>query len=124
ACRVGIWRCAGRDLCRRGGRDPTGGVARRGGGTGAAAGGIRHSPERGRRRGRRPHGAFRSRSLPGHPRRAHTVTPPGIRPRIDGMSAGESFYITTPIYYPSDVPHIGHGYTTVAVDTLARWHRQ
>ncbi|GAA2914455.1 methionyl-tRNA synthetase [Microbacterium keratanolyticum] len=40
------------------------------------------------------------------------------------MPAGESFYITTPIYYPSDVPHIGHGYTTVAVDTLARWHRQ
>ncbi|GAA4352388.1 methionine--tRNA ligase [Microbacterium rhizosphaerae] len=35
-----------------------------------------------------------------------------------------SFYITTPIYYPSDVPHIGHGYTTVAVDMLARWHRQ
>ena len=40
------------------------------------------------------------------------------------MPAGESFYITTPIYYPSDVPHIGHGYTSVAVDTLARWHRQ
>ena len=40
------------------------------------------------------------------------------------MPTGESFYITTPIYYPSDVPHIGHGYTTVAVDTLARWHRQ
>ena len=40
------------------------------------------------------------------------------------MTSGESFYITTPIYYPSDVPHIGHGYTTVAVDTLARWHRQ
>ena len=40
------------------------------------------------------------------------------------MSNGESFYITTPIYYPSDVPHIGHGYTTVAVDALARWHRQ
>ncbi|MGC5222913.1 methionine--tRNA ligase [Micromonospora sp. DT81.3] len=40
------------------------------------------------------------------------------------MPNGESFYITTPIYYPSDVPHIGHGYTTVAVDTLARWHRQ
>ena len=40
------------------------------------------------------------------------------------MPAGESFYITTPIYYPSDVPHIGHGYTTVAVDALARWHRQ
>ncbi len=40
------------------------------------------------------------------------------------MPAGESFYVTTPIYYPSDVPHIGHAYTTVAVDTLARWHRQ
>lgn len=40
------------------------------------------------------------------------------------MSTGQSFYITTPIYYPSDLPHIGHGYTTVAVDTLARWHRQ
>ena len=40
------------------------------------------------------------------------------------MSDSSSFYITTPIYYPSDVPHIGHGYTTVAVDTLARWHRQ
>ncbi len=40
------------------------------------------------------------------------------------MSTGRSFYITTPIYYPSDLPHIGHGYTTVAVDTLARWHRQ
>jgi methionyl-tRNA synthetase len=39
-------------------------------------------------------------------------------------SGRQSFYITTPIYYPSDVPHIGHGYTTVAVDALARWHRQ
>jgi methionyl-tRNA synthetase len=36
------------------------------------------------------------------------------------VTSGRSFYITTPIYYPSDVPHIGHGYTTVAVDTLAR----
>jgi methionyl-tRNA synthetase len=40
------------------------------------------------------------------------------------VTSGRSFYITTPIYYPSDVPHIGHGYTTVAVDALARWHRQ
>ena len=50
--------------------------------------------------------------------------PPPFPPRIVSMPAGESFYITTPIYYPSDVPHIGHGYTTVAVDTLSRWHRQ
>ena len=33
------------------------------------------------------------------------------------------FYITTPIYYPSDVPHIGHGYTSVAADFIARYHR-
>ena len=30
------------------------------------------------------------------------------------------FYITTPIYYVNDVPHIGHAYTTIAADTLAR----
>lgn len=40
------------------------------------------------------------------------------------MPSDRAFYITTPIYYPSDLPHIGHGYTTVATDTLARWHRQ
>ncbi|MDB4971204.1 MAG: Methionyl-tRNA synthetase [Myxococcales bacterium] len=34
-----------------------------------------------------------------------------------------SFYITTPIYYVSDVPHIGHAYTTIVCDTLARYHR-
>jgi methionyl-tRNA synthetase len=33
------------------------------------------------------------------------------------------FYITTPIYYVNDVPHIGHAYTTIACDTLSRWHR-
>lgn len=33
------------------------------------------------------------------------------------------FYITTPIYYPSDRLHIGHAYTTVAADALARFHR-
>ncbi len=35
----------------------------------------------------------------------------------------ESFYVTTPIYYVNDNPHIGHAYTTMAADTLARWHR-
>jgi len=34
------------------------------------------------------------------------------------------FYITTPIYYPSDKLHIGHSYTTVAADALARYHRR
>jgi methionyl-tRNA synthetase len=33
------------------------------------------------------------------------------------------FYITTPIYYVNDQPHIGHAYTTVAADILARFHR-
>jgi methionyl-tRNA synthetase len=35
----------------------------------------------------------------------------------------ETFYITTPIYYVNDVPHIGHLYTTLAVDTIARYKR-
>ena len=34
-----------------------------------------------------------------------------------------SFYVTTPIYYVNDVPHIGHAYTTVAADVLARYKR-
>ena len=39
------------------------------------------------------------------------------------MPENEKFYITTPIYYPSDKLHIGHTYCTVATDTLARYHR-
>ena len=35
----------------------------------------------------------------------------------------EKFYITTPIYYPSDKLHIGHAYCTVATDTIARYKR-
>lgn len=35
----------------------------------------------------------------------------------------KKFYVTTPIYYVNDVPHIGHAYTTVAADVLARWRR-
>ncbi|MCH5208493.1 MAG: methionine--tRNA ligase [Oscillospiraceae bacterium] len=35
----------------------------------------------------------------------------------------KTFYITTPIYYPSGNPHIGHCYTTVACDTVARFKR-
>ena len=38
--------------------------------------------------------------------------------------AGKSFYVTTPIFYVNDAPHIGHAYTEVAADVLARWHRQ
>jgi methionyl-tRNA synthetase len=34
------------------------------------------------------------------------------------------FYVTTPIYYVNAIPHIGHAYTTIAADVLARHHRQ
>ena len=34
-----------------------------------------------------------------------------------------TFYVTTPIYYVNDVPHIGHAYTTIIADTLARFKR-
>ena len=37
--------------------------------------------------------------------------------------AKKKFYITTPIYYVNDKPHVGHAYTTIAADVLARWHR-
>ena len=33
------------------------------------------------------------------------------------------FYVTTPIYYVNDIPHIGHAYTTIAADVLARFYR-
>ena len=39
------------------------------------------------------------------------------------MTKEKTFYITTPIYYVNDVPHMGHAYTTVAADTLARYKR-
>lgn len=35
----------------------------------------------------------------------------------------DTFYVTTPIYYVNDVPHIGHAYTTIAADVLTRYHR-
>jgi methionyl-tRNA synthetase len=35
-----------------------------------------------------------------------------------------SFYITTPIYYVNAAPHLGHAYTTIAADVMARHHRQ
>ncbi|RKZ26948.1 methionine--tRNA ligase, partial [bacterium] len=35
----------------------------------------------------------------------------------------DNFYITTPIYYVNDKPHIGHTYTTVLADVLSRFHK-
>jgi len=34
----------------------------------------------------------------------------------------KKFYVTTPIYYPNDIPHVGHAYTTIVADVLARWN--
>ncbi|MBU2229616.1 methionine--tRNA ligase, partial [Patescibacteria group bacterium] len=42
---------------------------------------------------------------------------------MEKMKKG-SLFITTPIYYVNDKPHIGHAYTTVAADILARWPKQ
>lgn len=44
------------------------------------------------------------------------------RPRNLAIVPGR-FFLTTPIYYVNDVPHIGHAYTTVTADAVARWHR-
>jgi len=40
-----------------------------------------------------------------------------------GMAGKRSYYITTPIYYVNDAPHIGHAYTSLACDVLARFKR-
>jgi methionyl-tRNA synthetase len=39
------------------------------------------------------------------------------------MPGGEKFYVTTPIYYVNDAPHLGHAYTTIACDALTRFRR-
>jgi methionyl-tRNA synthetase len=39
------------------------------------------------------------------------------------MSSARTFYVTTPIYYVNDLPHIGHTYTTVVADAFARFRR-
>ena len=45
---------------------------------------------------------------------------------IQWISNGDAipkFYVTTPIYYVTDAPHLGNAYATIIADTLARWHR-
>lgn len=39
-------------------------------------------------------------------------------------AGAKSYYVTTPIFYVNDAPHIGHAYTEVASDVLTRWQRQ
>src|SRR3954471_9155470 len=66
----------------------------------------------GRDRGAAPGSPAGGGEQPGAARRHHTEN-----------AMKSTFYITTPIYYVNDVPHIGHAYTTVACDVLARWKR-
>ena len=76
---------------------------------------------------------------PSHPRpsaapaRARRCSTLGARRgrRVHGHAKGTHlplmamrFYVTTPIYYVNSTPHIGHAYTTIAADILARHHRQ
>ena len=88
---------------------------------------------RGRARGRRKadktkrkRNAWRKRNKKG---RAGESGGAPDRPVPEGAPEGRrhslknTFYITTPIYYVNDVPHIGHAYTTVAADTMARYKR-
>lgn len=35
----------------------------------------------------------------------------------------KKFYLTTPIYYPNDIPHVGHAYTTILADVISRYHK-
>ncbi|MBR1673227.1 MAG: methionine--tRNA ligase [Fretibacterium sp.] len=42
---------------------------------------------------------------------------------MDNRTRDKVFYITTPIYYVNDIPHIGHAYTTIACDTMSRYKR-
>jgi methionyl-tRNA synthetase len=39
------------------------------------------------------------------------------------MSSSDSYYVTTPIYYPNSMPHLGHAYTTIAADVITRFQR-
>ena len=46
---------------------------------------------------------------------------PSLFPEATAVTS--AIYITTPIYYANDLPHVGHAYTTIAADALARYHR-
>src|SRR4029077_5185817 len=47
---------------------------------------------------------------------------PGLGRRVSSQPM--RFYVTTPIYYVNDVPHIGHAYTTIAADIVVRNRKQ
>lgn len=72
-------------------------------------------------KGRMPKG----KTKPGKPQGAEGAAPESAvtHAHSDGREAAEKFYITTPIYYVNARPHIGHAYTTIACDAVARRQR-
>src|SRR5690242_13276876 len=62
----------------------------------------------------------RGRRVEPPPRPAALFVPRSADPMTAG---GRPYYLTTPIYYVNDAPHIGHAYTSVACDALARFMR-
>src|SRR5262249_14126540 len=77
-------------------------------------------------RGRRAAGSGRlARPARAHGRQGAGLKPCGSRPRAaDSLGRPLTFYVTTPIYYVTAQPHLGHPDTTIGTDTLARHHRQ
>jgi methionyl-tRNA synthetase len=68
--------------------------------------------------------AAQKKAKPGAP----TASPPHTEPvraaeETASKPAGERYYLTTPIFYPNGVPHIGHAYTVLASDAIARFQR-
>src|SRR5438552_12537361 len=59
-----------------------------------------------------------------HPRHSNRSMAFSLRLAHCGRNMSDHFYITTPIYYPNAEPHLGHVYTTICADTIARFHRQ
>jgi methionyl-tRNA synthetase len=52
-----------------------------------------------------------------------TILPLSNKKHLNANNNVSKFYITSPLYYVNDKPHLGHAFTTITVDVLARWHR-
>jgi len=55
--------------------------------------------------------------------RKNTASKPKT-PKQTAAPLPERYYLTTPIFYPNGIPHIGHAYTAIATDVIARFHRR
>src|SRR5208283_506462 len=78
----------------------------------------------GARRGRRAAASCCGRAGAAHGRAGERALPRAHRRRRVASQPEMTFYVTTPIYYVNAAPHLGHAYTTIAADAMARHHRQ